>query len=94
MNRIFKSLTLWSEIMKNMPKLWIYAEKDMLNENYRLVDTGQGYQRMHSCPTVSREMSRILSCVKSRVGEAWVGLSVVHLGDRDVPNGNLLFSYS
>lgn len=31
-------------------------------------------------------MRRLLSRVQTRVGDAWVGLSVVHLGDRDVPN--------
>ena len=33
-------------------------------------------------------MNRILSLVQSQAGP-WVGLSVVHLGDRDVPNGEL-----
>lgn len=31
-------------------------------------------------------MSRILGKVQAAVGGHWVGLSVVHLGDRDVPN--------
>lgn len=31
-------------------------------------------------------MQSILRRVQSRVGSGWVGLSVVHLGDRDVPN--------
>lgn len=52
----------------------------------RLVDTGQGYQRLQSCPGVRAEMGRILSAVQRQAGP-WVGLSVVHLGDRDVPNG-------
>jgi hypothetical protein len=57
----------------------------------RLVDTGQGYQRLQQCPHVRQEMSRILHTVQSSRGVgSWVGLSVVHLGDRDVPNGELL----
>jgi hypothetical protein len=87
---VLQSLTLWKEIMSTMPKLWLLADSDMMTESYRLVDTGQGYQRLQSCPRVRREMSDILGRVQSRVGQ-WVGLSVVHLGDRDVPNGNVDF---
>ena len=54
----------------------------MFEEVYRLADTGQGYNRLHSCPNVGGLMHRILRSVQRRVGEAWVGLSVVHLGDR------------
>lgn len=82
---VLQSLTLWREIMKNMSKLWMLADSDMIEQQYRLVDTGQGYQRLQSCPKVGNEMRRILSLVQSKVG-SWVGLSVVHLGDRDVPN--------
>ena len=83
---VMQSLTLWREILLNMPKLWIMADKDMTTETYRLVDTGQGNQRLQSCPNVGSEMRRILSKVKKDVGTHWVGLSVIHLGDRDVPN--------
>lgn len=82
---VLQSLTLWREIMRCMPRLWFYADMDMTKESYRLVDTGQGYQRLQSCPNVRGEMSRILGRVQSEVG-SWVGLSVVHLADRDVPN--------
>ena len=41
---VYQSLSLWREIMRNMPKLWLLADSDMLNESYRLCDTGcQGY---------------------------------------------------
>ena len=83
---VLQSLTLWCEIMRHMPRLWALAEADMLNEAYRLCDTGQGYNRLHSCPLVGGIMRRILNTVQKKVGDAWVGLSVVHLGDRDVPN--------
>ncbi len=86
---VLQSLTLWKEIMFYMPKLWLLADLDMTLENYRLVDTGQGYQRLQSCPRIRKEMSEILSRVQSCVQGGWVGLSVVHLGDRDVPNGKL-----
>jgi len=39
---------------------------------------------VQSCPRVSRVMHELLSQTKQETG-AWVGLSVVHLGDRDVP---------
>jgi hypothetical protein len=80
-----QSLLLWREIMHFMPRLWLLADEDMISEPYRLADTGQGYQRLQSCPRVGAEMRRILSSVQARTS-AWVGLSVIHLGDRDVPN--------
>lgn len=71
--------------MSQMPKLWILSDLDMLTQEYRLCNTGQGYQRMQSCPRIASEMERILRKVQGNFG-SWVGLSVVHLGDRDVPN--------
>merc|ERR1719401_491794 len=70
--------------MGNMFALWHMTEEDLLDADstYRLCDTGQGVNR---APQVSRVMHQILHKVQSEVG-GWVGLSVVHLGDRDVPN--------
>jgi len=84
---VLQSLTLWREITASMYRCWFAADADLLSERcqYRLQNTGQGLNRVQSAPNVSNLMSRILSKVKSEVA-GWVGLSVVHLGDRDVPN--------
>ncbi|KXZ52275.1 hypothetical protein GPECTOR_10g906 [Gonium pectorale] len=84
---VLQSLTLWREISTEMFKLWYLAESDMLREgnNYRLCDTGQGLNRVQAAPQVGRAMQQILSRVQSRIG-SWVGSSVVHLGDHNVPN--------
>ena len=83
---VMQSLTLWKEIMSNLPYMWMCADHDMINEPYRLCDTGQGYNRVQQCPHVRDLMSKILHKVKGMWNGNWVGLSVVHLGDRDVPN--------
>lgn len=84
-----QSLTLWKEIMANLTKLWVLADIDLTKSEYRLVDTGQGYQRLQNCPNVGGEMHDILHRIMRRErsqGFHWEGLSVIHLGDRDVPN--------
>ncbi|GIM01993.1 hypothetical protein Vretimale_6695 [Volvox reticuliferus] len=84
---VLQSLTLWREISTEMFKLWYLAESDMLREgnSYRLCDTGQGLNRVQSAPQVGKAMQQILNRVQSRIG-SWVGSSVVHLGDHNVPN--------
>ncbi|KAG2500287.1 hypothetical protein HYH03_001865 [Edaphochlamys debaryana] len=84
---VLQSLTLWREISTEMFKLWYLAESDMLREGntYRLCDTGQGLNRVQSAPQVGRAMQNILHRVQERIG-SWVGSSVVHLGDHNVPN--------
>ena len=49
------------------------------------MNTGQVTATPLVCPRVARAMSEVLAKAKQRVGR-WIGLSVVHLGDRDVPN--------
>jgi len=83
---VYQSLLLWRDIQHSMFCLWTMADADLLNENYNLTDTGQGLHRLSHAPRVSQVMSRIVGGMKQKVGGRWVGLSVVHLGDRDVPN--------
>uniref|UniRef100_A0A383WEX6 Non-canonical E2 ubiquitin-conjugating enzyme C-terminal domain-containing protein n=1 Tax=Tetradesmus obliquus TaxID=3088 RepID=A0A383WEX6_TETOB len=86
-NYVLQSLTLWREISSDMFKLWYLAEQDMLRQGagYRLCDTGQGLNRVQGAPGVSRAMSGILGRCQQAIG-GWVGSSVVHLGDHNVPN--------
>ncbi|KAL7713774.1 hypothetical protein QTN25_008654 [Entamoeba marina] len=86
---VSQSLALWWNVMEAMPKLWKETDDDFLSgTSYALVNTGQGLQRMQSAPGVSGEMHRILSMTKQTVcrENSWKGLSVVHMGDQDVPN--------
>eukprot|EP00049_Salpingoeca_infusionum_P002808 m.60090 g.60090 ORF g.60090 m.60090 type:complete len:566 (-) comp11799_c1_seq1:124-1821(-) len=83
---VLQTLMLWKEVTKRMFSLWHAADEDMLSgSRYILANTGQGLNRMQDCPNVSAAMREILRSVQRQCG-SWVGLSVVHLGDRDVPN--------
>eukprot|EP00037_Helgoeca_nana_P027108 m.308554 g.308554 ORF g.308554 m.308554 type:complete len:610 (+) comp27409_c0_seq1:962-2791(+) len=84
---VLQSLTLWREINDDMFRLWYLAEQDLLTagNKYILKDTGQGLQRVQAAPRVLSAMRTILHNCQQRLGE-WVGSSVVHLGDDNVPN--------
>ncbi|KAH9899505.1 hypothetical protein C8Q73DRAFT_743433 [Cubamyces lactineus] len=84
---VLQSLTLWREILHDMFHLWTLAEQDLLNENvpYRLRDTGQGLNRVQAAPKTSRMMHAILNRAQRSIG-SWVGSSVIHMGDHNVPN--------
>ncbi|KAF7457696.1 putative adenylosuccinate lyase [Cryptosporidium felis] len=84
---VLQSLTMWREVIFNMIRLWRLAEEDLLdgNNGYRLGDTGQGIHRIQPAPRLYRAMCEIISRVQHQVGN-WVGSSVIHLGDRTVPN--------
>ena len=82
-----QTLTLWREIQNDMFKLWCLAEEDLLhcNNYYSLRDTGQGLNRVQSAPTIGKHMHEILHRSQKKLG-SWIGSSVVHLGDHNVPN--------
>ncbi|GAX25794.1 hypothetical protein FisN_8Hh303 [Fistulifera solaris] len=85
---VWQSLRLWCKVMRNMHRLWVCADDDLLSTrtSYHLYNTGQGLQRVQSCPTVRQVMSQLLAQTQHEANAPWVGLSVIHLGDRDVPN--------
>lgn len=76
-----------------MFRLWYLAETDLLDpyNDYSLSNTGQGLNRVQSAPLIGKAMYSILNSVKEQVG-SWVGSSVVHLGDHNVPVSPSLFS--
>ena len=84
---VLQTLMLWQKVTEHMFRLWLLADRDLLNEDndYRLANTGQGLARVQAAPKIAQAMHSILSRVQQHAG-SWVGLSVVHLGDRDVPN--------
>jgi len=85
---VWQSLRLWCKVQRNMHRLWVCADDDLLSttSTYHLYNTGQGLNRVQQCPRVRRVMSGLLQQTQEEAGSPWVGLSVVHLGDRDVPN--------
>lgn len=85
---VWQSLRLWCKVMRSMHRLYLCADEDLLSTTctYHLYNTGQGLNRVQSCPRVRRVMSNLLNQTQQEAGSNWVGLSVIHLGDRDVPN--------
>eukprot|EP00981_Chlorochromonas_danica_P000795 scaffold192_cov320-Ochromonas_danica.AAC.6 len=86
-NFVLQSLTLWAAILEDMFRLWYLAEQDLLSEKqpYDLRNTGQGLQRVQQSPLVYKAMHEILVSTQGQLGQ-WVGSSVIHLGDHNVPN--------
>lgn len=81
-----QSLMLWSIIQREMVRLWYLADIDQFNgSQYKLASTGHGLNRIKPCPSIYKEMHRIISECRSKT-HTWVGSSVVHLGDDAVPN--------
>ena len=74
-----------------MFQLWCTCDDDLLREGnyYRLSNTGQGLNRVQQAPKVMSLMLHILGRCQRRIGN-WVGSSVIHLGDHNVPNALML----
>jgi hypothetical protein len=85
---VLQSLTLWTEMLRRMQKLWCLAESDMLNAKnpYSLRDTGQGLNRVQKAPLLGSELRKIVQGVSASLSHEWVGSTFLHLGDDAVPN--------
>ena len=87
-NFALQSMTLWREITDDMFRLWMLAESDLINAAdcpYELKETGQGLNRVQQCPQTYHAMKELLYTTQKRLG-SWIGSSVIHLGDHNVPN--------
>lgn len=79
----------------DMFQLWSLAEQDLLSTDitYRLRDTGQGLNRVQAAPKTSRMMHAVLHRAQQSIGD-WVGSSVIHMGDHNVPNALMFIGKS
>jgi len=81
-----QALSLWSAVMRDLVEMWAYADDDLFDGNrYQIADTGQGFNRIKTCPKVYKKMYSILGEVQHHF-DYWVGIPVIHLGDDAVPN--------
>ncbi|EPY49800.1 DUF2009 protein [Schizosaccharomyces cryophilus OY26] len=83
-----QSLQFWSCMMDQMFLLWLQSDASLVDKDtrYFISDTGQGLNRVQACPLLRTTVNRILSGVQHEQELPWIGSSVVHLGDRAVPN--------
>eukprot|EP01062_Namystynia_karyoxenos_P017222 TRINITY_DN1632_c0_g1_i1.p1 TRINITY_DN1632_c0_g1~~TRINITY_DN1632_c0_g1_i1.p1 ORF type:complete len:493 (+),score=186.51 TRINITY_DN1632_c0_g1_i1:211-1689(+) len=92
-----QSLMLWKNIIRDMYRLWLTMEEDLLNpkQPYRFTDTGQGYNRVQQSPNLYRAMEEVLAKTKREMGGEWIGTDRIHMGDPQVPNGfNFIDKYT
>ena len=71
--------------------------KDLLSSAdtpYTLKNTGQGVQRVQPAPRTYKALKHVLRDVQAEVDE-WIGSSMIHLGDHNVPNAlNFIDKYN
>ncbi|RNF09068.1 uncharacterized protein Tco025E_07151 [Trypanosoma conorhini] len=85
---VAESLTLWENVQRHIFEFWQVAEDDMLLDgggHYNFVNTGQGHHRLCGAKKSFARMARAVAEAERAEG-GWVGIKVIHLGDRDVPN--------
>eukprot|EP00045_Choanoeca_perplexa_P013389 m.151782 g.151782 ORF g.151782 m.151782 type:complete len:884 (-) comp16346_c0_seq3:254-2905(-) len=83
---VLQTLTLWQKILDDFFRLWHLAEQDLLDcTGYTMTDTGQGHHRQQPAPRIYAAMRAILQQTQQELG-TWIGSSVIHLGDNNVPN--------
>lgn len=81
-----QSLTMWSIIQRDFIKLWKVADEDLLAKtNYKLMDTGQGLQRVKAAPQTQRWMYKIILEVQRKTPVSFIGSLAVHIADTAVP---------
>lgn len=87
---VLQTMSLWREILHEIFRLWTLAETDLLDtaSPYKWRDTGQGFHRLQDSPRISKAMHGILYRVQQNLGsiQGWVGSSVIHINDANVPN--------
>lgn len=86
---VMESLVLWEIVQRKIFLLWRAAEKDMLFDGegkYHFSNTGQGFHRVCNSPHSYKIMSECVQEAVARMNGKWIGIKVIHLGDRDVPN--------
>ena len=67
------------------PDAWPGRSRSSLPTTPERCMAAQGLNRVQQAPSVSRAMHAVLHRCQQRLG-TWVGSSVVHLGDHNVPN--------
>eukprot|EP00756_Hemistasia_phaeocysticola_P041964 Hpha_TRINITY_DN16944_c0_g3::TRINITY_DN16944_c0_g3_i1::g.54027::m.54027 len=91
-----QSLLLWKNILRDMYRLWLLMEQDLLDHTqpYKFTDTGQGHNRVQQPKRLYLAMEEVLRRTQKEVG-SWIGSERIHMGDHQVPNGfNFIDKYT
>jgi hypothetical protein len=83
-----ESLLLWDFMQRDIFSMWEAVESDMLvnHTDYRQMNTGQGVHRVSGGTQSSACIGRAVANAQAAQHGLWVGIQVIHMSDRDVPN--------